>query len=101
MPNLVAGIANSIAQSKARVVFIDNIGQEHGPAGQLSLNQRIEWMENCIGHRINAVITTDDAGSELPNIFKSCENLSANDVYYRHDRNKLSKAIDELLAQNI
>lgn len=104
MPNLlVAGIANSIAQSKARVVFIDNIGQEHGPVGQLSLNQRIEWMENCIGQaRINAVITTDDAGSELPEHIQILrKNLSANDVYYRHDRNKLSKAIDELLAQNI
>ncbi|HDL5516688.1 TPA: hypothetical protein PXD86_000769, partial [Mannheimia haemolytica] len=63
----------------------------------------IEWMENCIGQaRINAVITTDDAGSELPEHIQILrKNLSANDVYYRHDRNKLSKAIDELLAQNI
>ncbi len=37
----------------------------------------------------------------FPNIFKSCENLSANDVYYRHDRNKLSKAIDELLVRTL
>ncbi|HGO5814224.1 TPA: uridine diphosphate-N-acetylglucosamine-binding protein YvcK [Mannheimia haemolytica] len=101
MPNLlVTDIADAIAKSKAKVVFIDNIGQEHGPAGQLSLNQRIEWIENCIGQfRINGVITTDEELSELPlHIQVLRKNLSADDVYYRHDRYKLSKAIDKLLS---
>lgn len=101
MPNLlVPEIAQAITQSKAKVIFIDNIGQEHGPAGALSLNTRIEWMEKCIGQdRINAVITTDDELSELPshiNVLR--KNLSADDVVYRHDRTKLSKAIDQLMA---
>lgn len=100
MPNLlVAEITQAIRESQAKVVFIDNIGQEHGPAGALSLNQRIEWIENCIGNgRINAVITTDDEQSELPSHIQVLrKNLSADDVYYRHDRNKLSKAIDSLV----
>lgn len=104
MPNLlVSELAQAIATSQAKVIFIDNIGQEHGSAGQLSLNQRIEWIENCIGQaRINSVITTDEERSELPSHIQILrKNLSANDVYYRHDRNKLSRAIDELLAQNI
>lgn len=104
MPNLlVSDLAQAIAKSQAKVIFIDNIGQEHGAAGQLSLNQRIEWIENMIGtKRVNAVITTDEEHSLLPpHILVLRKNLSADDVYYRHDRNKLSKAIDELLAQNI
>ncbi|MDY2948015.1 MAG: uridine diphosphate-N-acetylglucosamine-binding protein YvcK [Mannheimia varigena] len=103
MPNLlVSDIAQAISQSQARVIFIDNIGQEHGPAGNLSLNQRVEWIENCIGQsRINGVITTDDEQSELPlHIQTLRKNLSADDVYYRHDRHKLSKTIDELI-QNL
>lgn len=101
MPNLlVPEIAQAITQSKAKVIFIDNIGQEHGPAGALSLNTRIEWMEKCIGQgRINAVITTDDELSALPShIDVLRKNLSADDVVYRHDRTKLSKAIDQLMA---
>ncbi|MDD0824827.1 uridine diphosphate-N-acetylglucosamine-binding protein YvcK [Mannheimia sp. AT1] len=100
MPNLlVAGIAQAITESSAQVIFIDNIGQEHGPAGELSLNQRIQWIENCIGQsRVNAVITTDEEQAILPaNINVLRQNLSAEDVYYRHDRNKLSKAIDSLI----
>lgn len=100
MPNLlVSEIARAIHESQAKVVFIDNIGQEHGPAGALSLNQRVEWIDNCIGNgRINAVITTDDEQSELPSHIQVLrKNLSADDVYYRHDRNKLSNAIDSLV----
>ncbi|MEG9489595.1 uridine diphosphate-N-acetylglucosamine-binding protein YvcK [Mannheimia indoligenes] len=103
MPNLlVSDLAQAIHQSQAKVIFIDNIGQEHGPAGNLSLNQRVEWIEHCIGQsRINGVITTDDEPSILPLHIKTLrKNLSADDVYYRHDRNKLSKAIDELI-QNL
>ncbi|QIM66633.1 hypothetical protein A4G16_04230 [Mannheimia granulomatis] len=100
MPNLlVPEIAQTISESEAQVIFIDNIGQEHGPAGALSLKQRIEWIESCIGkQRINAVITTDDEQSQLPpHICVLRENLSADDITYRHDRNKLSKAIDKLI----
>lgn len=100
MPNLlVAEIAQAIRESQSKVVFIDNIGQEHGPAGALSLNQRVEWIENCIGNgRINAVITTDNEQSELPSHIQVLrKDLSADDVYYRHDRNKLSRAIDSLV----
>lgn len=100
MPNLlVEEIAQAITKSSAQVIFIDNIGQEHGPAGALSLNQRIQWIENCIGKsRVNAVITTDEEQAILPthiNVLR--QDLSAEDVYYRHNRNKLSKAIDSLI----
>lgn len=100
MPNLlVTEIAQAITESLAQVIFIDNIGLEHGPAGELSLNQRIQWIENCIGQsRVNAVITTEDELSILPahiNVLR--QNLSAEDVYYRHDRHKLCNAIDSLI----
>lgn len=99
MPNLlVTELAQSISHSKATVIFIDNIGQEHGVAGQLSLADRVQWIENYIGTlRLNAVITTEQELSELPSHIRVLrKNLSAEDVYYRHDRTKLTKAINEL-----
>lgn len=100
MPNLlIPELAQAIQESSAKVVFIDNIGRENGIAGSLTLNQRIQWLEQYIGaQRLNAVLTIPEEQDSLPNhITLLRQELSSDDVYYRHDRQKLSNALGTLL----
>ncbi|QLB21466.1 hypothetical protein A6B43_07995 [Vespertiliibacter pulmonis] len=102
MPNLLlTEIAQTINKSNALVIFIDNIGKEHGIAGTLSLNDRIQWLENHIGkQRLNGVITTLEETDQVPDHIKILrQDLHADDVSYRHDRYKLCLGIDNLLSQ--
>lgn len=101
MPNLLLDeVVQAISASHAKVIFIDNLGKECGIAGTLSLNDRISWLENQIGiTRLNGVITVPEETSTIPcDITILRRDLYANDISYRHDRNKLSNAIDELIA---
>lgn len=101
MPSLLVDeIAQKLNQRQAKIVFIDNIGKEHGIAGNLSLNDRIRWIENRIGQqRLNAVITIPEEKSVLPSYLQVIRrSLSSDDVYYRHDRVKLTQAIEQLFA---
>lgn len=100
MPNLlIPELAQAIQKSSAKVVFIDNIGRENGIAGSLTLSQRIQWLEQYIGaQRLNAVLTIPEEQDSLPNhITLLRQELSSDDVYYRHDRQKLSNALGTLL----
>lgn len=101
MPNLLLDdVAQTIQQSHANVIFIDNIGKEHGIAGTLSLNDRIQWIENRIGvTRLNGIITVPEERSDTPSHIKTLrQDLSAEDVSYRHDRVKLRRAIEDIIA---
>lgn len=101
MPNLLLDdVAQTIQQSHAKVIFIDNIGKEHGIAGTLSLNDRIQWIENRIGvTRLNGIITVPEERSETPSHIRTLrQDLSAEDVSYRHDRVKLLRAIEDIVA---
>lgn len=101
MPSLLVDeLALALRQSQAKIVFIDNIGKEHGVAGSLSLRDRIQWLENRLGSaRLNAVITVPEEQTALPphiNVIR--QPLSSDDVYYRHDRLKLTQAIEQLFV---
>ncbi|VEB25922.1 Uncharacterised protein family UPF0052 [Actinobacillus lignieresii] len=99
-PLLIDEIAKAIQSSPANIIFIDNIVQESGPAGSLSLSDRVKWIEKQIGQeRLNGVITTPNNNDRLPNHITLLQKmLSDDEVAYRHDRNKLSKAINDIIA---
>lgn len=99
-PLLIDEIAEAIQSSPANIIFIDNIVQESGPAGSLSLSDRVKWIEKQIGQeRLNGVITTPNNNDRLPNHITLLQKmLSDDEVAYRHDRNKLSKAINDIVA---
>ncbi|WP_303819207.1 uridine diphosphate-N-acetylglucosamine-binding protein YvcK [Actinobacillus minor] len=101
MPNLlIPALAKCINQSSAKVIFIDNIGIEHSIVSHLTLADRVQWIEKAIGsQRVNGVITPPTEMAPLPeHLCVLRRDLSAEDVYYRHDRYKLSKAINDLVA---
>lgn len=96
---LLPELATAIQESQATVVLIDNIGKEHGIAGQLSLAERVHWLERHIGQqRLNAVITTAMAQPPLaPHVQLYQQDLHSEEVSYRHDRQKLCLSLDRLL----
>ncbi|WGE90044.1 gluconeogenesis factor YvcK family protein [Actinobacillus arthritidis] len=98
-PLLVDEIAQAIRTSQAKVVFIDNIVQEAGPAGLLSLSDRIIWIEKQIGEqRLNGVITPNENALIPAHITLLVRILSDDKIAYRHDRIKLSKAINDIMT---
>lgn len=102
IPNLlIEELAIALKQSQAKIIFIDNIGKEHGIAGELSLAQRVQWIEGYIGQaRLNGVITHPKEQSSLPHHLQLVrQSLNSDEVYYRHDRTKLTQALEQLITQ--
>lgn len=100
MPSLLIDeISAAIRTSNAKVIFIDNIKFENGPAASLSLPDRLELLEMRIGkQRLNGVVTVPTEQSVLPDhICVLKQILSDGKIAYRHDRNKLSKAVDDIV----
>lgn len=106
-PLLLPEMSYAIRSSKAKKIFIDNLGIELGAASALSLTDRIHWIHRTIGAEIlDGVITPIHAKSAVDfsgvSSVKVLEKrLNADDVSYRHDRTLLAKAIDEMLEELI
>ncbi|MCC5878292.1 MAG: uridine diphosphate-N-acetylglucosamine-binding protein YvcK [Idiomarina sp.] len=43
-PLLVTEITRAVAESNAKVIFIDNLMMEQSPAGKLTLDEKLDWM---------------------------------------------------------
>lgn len=65
-PLLVAEITQAIANSPAKVIFIDNLVAEPSPAGQLPLAARLQWLEKQLGYQlIDIVISPQERNLDL------------------------------------
>lgn len=104
-PLLLPELATALRNSKAKVIFIDNLGMEIGAASQLSLADRIQKINEIVGEPvINGAITPyrEKSAVDLSAISSVkilAKRLNADDVSYRHDRTLLAKAIDELVGE--
>ncbi|AWX15180.1 hypothetical protein CEP48_02935 [Mergibacter septicus] len=98
-PLLLDEIKMALLESKAKKIFIDNLGLEHSPAAFLSLTQRINWIHRQLGGSIiDGIVTQPNTVIETSlNIKVLARKLNADDINYRHDRLLLSQAIDQLL----
>lgn len=97
-PLLVDKIVETIASSKAPVIFIDNLLPEYSPAGELPLSQRLDWLTSTIGHDIIDLVITNnaDAGLTIPHINSI---KAAADAPQRHDKESLRSALNLALKQ--
>ncbi|PJG86393.1 gluconeogenesis factor YvcK family protein [Conservatibacter flavescens] len=101
-PLLLEEIQTVLQQSNAKKLFIDNLGIEHSPAANLSLIDRITWIERTVGKQIiDGIIAPPEHAEDMRahKIKLMARKLNADDVRYRHDRNLLCQAIDELLGE--
>lgn len=98
-PLLVRDITAAIENSNGHCVLIDNIVAEQSPAAQLSLDEKLDWIENNIGCMpINTVICQDEnTQSERVNII--CQELAHNKVAHHHDNEKLIHALETCVAK--
>ena len=101
-PILLPEITEQLRQSKAKKIFIDNLGIEHSPASSLSLADRIQWINETVGQPIidGAIVPFNAVQNSQPMEIKILAGrLNADDISYRHDRALLCSAIDELLGE--
>jgi 2-phospho-L-lactate transferase/gluconeogenesis factor (CofD/UPF0052 family) len=92
-PLLVRGISEAINQRKGHCVFIDNIVAENSPAAQLSLDQKLDWIEaNIDCMPIDSVICQDNKViSSKVSVFT--QDLADTKVAHHHDNDKLIAAL--------
>ncbi|MGM0481448.1 MAG: gluconeogenesis factor YvcK family protein [Pseudomonadota bacterium] len=87
-PLLVKDIAQAIRQSPGKVIFIDNLVHEDGPAGQLSLHQKLNFLAQHIGADVIDLVLSNHGDGQLG--IPCIGNLSADSqVSYRHDTDSL------------
>ncbi|WP_028865946.1 YvcK family protein [Psychromonas aquimarina] len=96
-PLLLPEIGHAILNNPdAKLIFIENLSPEYGPAGRMDIKQKLEWCERaCRGRKIDVIIG-DTAHPELEsewNFFKA--DLASPNRDWRHDRDKLMRAIVE------
>jgi uncharacterized cofD-like protein len=98
-PLLVRDITKAIERRKGHCVFIDNIVAEKSPAAQLTLDEKLNWIEKNIGSMpIDSVICQDkNTHSDRVNVI--CQDLAHNKVSHHHDNEKLIHALETCVNQ--
>lgn len=91
LPEIGLAIANN---TSAKLIFIENLSPEQGPAGKMAIKQKLEWCERaCHGRSIDVRIGQQaDLLLDARWPFFQADLASANRDW-RHDREKLTKAI--------
>ncbi|MEF1185695.1 YvcK family protein [Vibrio sp. 16] len=97
-PLLLSEVGRAIANNKkAKLIFVENLSPEFGPAGKMSLREKLEWCERaCQGRQIDVVLG-EEAHPELEEWNCVTTPLASPNRDWRHDRDKLHDAIDALL----
>ena len=102
MPSLLLPeMIHALKHSQGKKIFIDNLGIEHSPAANLSLVDRIQWIHRVMGKEmIDGIITPPEFAhlAQSLNIPILGHKLNADDVVYRHDRELLCQAINEMVG---
>ncbi|PKF63669.1 hypothetical protein CW745_02150 [Psychromonas sp. psych-6C06] len=94
-PLLLPEVGKAIFNNKkAKLLFIENLSPEYGPAGRMDIKQKLEWCERaCQGRKIDVLIgETPHAIIEDQWHFFQADLASVNRDW-RHDRTKLMRAI--------
>ncbi|BDR12945.1 YvcK family protein [Vibrio sp. STUT-A11] len=102
-PLLLPELGKAIANNKnAKVIFVANLSPEYGPAGRMSMEQKLEWCERALqGRKIDVVLAEKAEQQVLDRWNVVTESLASSNRDWRHDRNKLKQAIeDQLLSHN-
>lgn len=96
---LLEEMAQALRRTPATVVFIDNLGREHSPAGQLSVQDKLAIMEQSIGKRVVDAVLVGPSGDTqgVENRLIIREPLEAVDIRYRHDRQLLRVALEHAI----
>lgn len=86
-PLLVSEIKQALAQTTAKIIFIDNLMPENSPAKHLNLGQKVQWLENhLLTKKIDAAISHQLPTNGLP-VFNGV--TAEPNFPHRHDKESL------------
>ncbi|MEI2562631.1 YvcK family protein [Vibrio metoecus] len=102
-PLLLPELGKAIARNqKAKVIFVENLSPEYGPAGRMSLEQKLEWCERaCQGRKIDVVLGHHSHPDLQGQWNFVTRDLASANRDWRHDRQKLRQAIEEQLIDEL
>ncbi|WP_194755726.1 gluconeogenesis factor YvcK family protein [Aliidiomarina indica] len=96
-PLLVGDIAHAIANSSAKVIFIDNLTQEPSPAGYLSLSERLNWLEKQLNFQPVDIVISPHQDTDIP--MPIVNNVIADArVAHRHQQDSLLQALNQAVS---
>lgn len=97
-PLLLPEVGRAIASNtKAQLIFVENLSPEYGPAGKMTLKEKLEWCErSCRGRKIDVVLG-EEPHPELSDWNCVTVPLASPNRDWRHDRSKLQQAVESLL----
>jgi uncharacterized cofD-like protein len=97
-PLLLENLAQALKKATANIYFITNLDQEDGPAGHMTLIQKLHWCERAMkGRKITGIIS-DKKDNALPTRYhQAIQPLASMNHQWRHDRDKLKQAIEQRL----
>ena len=100
-PLLLPDIGKAIAQNtQAKLVFVDNLDNEFGPAGMMSLEERLKWCQRaCDGRQVDVLLGENFSESVDQNYQCVEVNLASPNHEWRHDRKKLQQEIEKIILQ--
>ena len=98
-PLLVRDIANAIKRSSAICVFIENIVPEQSPAATLSLDEKLDWIEENIGFQpVDGIICQDK--TKTSQRAQVIHHELSNDLKpHHHDKAKLIEALTRCINE--
>lgn len=97
-PLLIRDISNAIANSKGHCVFIDNIVAESSPAAQLSIDEKLSWIQENIGCMPIDSVICQNPQSKSTQVNIICRELAHNKLPHHHDKKKLISALEDCLS---
>ena len=98
-PLLVRDIANALAESEGYCVFLDNVVGEQSPADNLSIDEKLNWIESNVGFMpIDGVITQNmEMHSDRVNVIH--HDMANDKTPHHHDRDKLISALEKCINE--
>lgn len=100
-PLLVRDISNALCKTSAHCIFIENIVPEASPAATVSLDYKLEWINDNVGCQpINAVFAqSKDISSEQVEVIDI--DLSCLTTPHHHSADKLVAALRDYVSQMV
>ncbi len=98
-PLLVTEITQTIAESSAKVIFIDNLLKEQSPAGNLSVEQKLSWMAKQLNTQLVDLVITADKQAYTGPLPVISGVVAEPGMPHRHESNSLLHAIERALEQ--
>lgn len=99
-PLLVRDISNALNNRKGHCMFIENVTSENSPSAQLSLDERLEWIEENIGCLPIDSVICQDRSVTSEKVFVSHHDLQSDKTNHYHDKEKLLQAIEACAKEN-